>query len=318
MKRNRPGLRQTVEAPLVLLAGLPHPICARVAKSIGTSLSLKTRVLFQASGSYGKQLYDEVTVAALIKAVSDYVANQSKSHPAPQRPRHILLAYVPADDEEHLLSEFEFFVFPVRLNLLADYDAYGRQNRHHLDLAKRYVVSSLETASRQFLMTVKRRLSTINDRELLFLPPQNFRVSKTERMSDLFRAMLRQTASWADPINRVKRVNVKSDDLYKSIPTGANKVFLSDCRGLLFPRDRAYHGPQRKLAEDCSDEERKHFMRSWFRFGVPLTDGFHHDVQFAGGTLRGAQFECSRQGLLKLSCSHANVYPNDYVRPAQK
>ena len=169
------------------------------------------------------------------------------------------------------------------------------------------------------MMDVKPRLSSPRDTELLFLPPRNFRVSQTERMSDIFSAMQRQTASWVGPIDRVQTVKITSGDLYKSIPAGANKEVLSDFRGLLFPHDPSYHGLQRELAEDCSHEERKRFMRSQFRFGVPLRDGFHHDVQFTSRRkLRGAEFDCSRRGLLQLSCSHANVYPNDYVRPAQE
>ncbi|MCY4585473.1 MAG: hypothetical protein OXB98_05485 [Bryobacterales bacterium] len=317
MKRNRPGLKQKDEVPLVLLAGLPHPICSRVAESVKTSPSLKARVIHQASPSHGKQLYSKDTVEMLIKAVSHYVWRQLNSHPDPQRPQHLLLAYVPASDEEYLLSEFEFFAFPVRLNRMAGYDASGRQYRHDLDHAKRYVVSSLEKASRQFLTSFKRRLASVSDQEPLFLPPGNFRISKTERMSDIFRT-LQQTDSWSNPIDCVRKVKVTSDDLCKSVPTGANKFVLSDFRSLLFPYGRMFHGRPPKLSENSSHEERKHFMRSWFRFGVPLLGGFHHDVQFAGRPLKGVQFECSRKGCLKLSCSHANVYPNDYVRPAQK
>ena len=316
MKRHRPGLKQIDEVPLVLLAGLPHPICARVAESVETSPSLNAHVIHQASTSHGKQLYSKATVEQLIKAVSHYVSRQLSSHPAPRRPRHLLLAYVPARDEKCLLSEFEFFAFPVRLNRMADYDPSGRQYRHNLDYAKRYVVSSLEKASRQFLRSFKRRLASVSDKEPLFLPPRNFSVSKTERMSDIFRT-LQQTDSWSNPIDCVRKVKVTSDDLYKSISTGAHKFVLSDFRSLLFPHDRKFHGLPPKLSENSSHEERKHFMRSWFRFGVPLMGGFHHDVQFARRPLRGAQFECSREGCLKLRCSHANVYPNDYVRPAQ-
>ncbi len=317
MKRHQPGHKQIDDVPLVLLAGLPHPICRRVAKSVETSPSLNARVIHQASSSHRKQLYGKATVEALIKAVGDHVSRQLSSHPAPQRPRHLLLAYVPASDEECLLSEFEFFAFPVRLKRMADYDAFGRQYRHDLDYAKRYVVSSLETASRQFLESFKRRLSSISDIEPLFLPPRNFRVSKSERMSDIFRT-LQQNDSWSDPIKCVQKVKVTSNDLCKSVPTGANKFVLSDFRRLLFPHDRKFHGHPPKLSENSSHEERKHFMRSWFRFGVPLVGGFHHDVQFARRRLGGAQFECSCKGRLKLSCSHANVYANDYVRPAHK
>ena len=40
-------------------------------------------------------------------------------------------------------------------------------------------------------------------------------------------------------------------------------------------------------------------------------------AQFEGGRhFKATPFECSRNGQLSVSASHANIYPNDYVRPA--
>ena len=58
-------------------------------------------------------------------------------------------------------------------------------------------------------------------------------------------------------------------------------------------------------------------MRSVFRFGVPLINGYHHDVQFAGHALSGQTFECSREGFVQLNSNYANIYPNDFVRPSE-
>ena len=100
---------------------------------------------------------------SLIRAVSRYAVKGLRPTASPPAPKQILLAYVPAGDEERMLSEFEFFVFPIRLSLLAAYDASGRQNRHNRDLAVRYLVSSLQIADREF-MAVKSRLSSPSDK----------------------------------------------------------------------------------------------------------------------------------------------------------
>jgi hypothetical protein len=315
MKRQRQDSRQAVQVPLVVLAGLPHPISAAVARTV--EATLRTKVISHPSGNDDRHLYADRTLSALINAVSGFAVRHLKSQTVPPRPKHIILAYVPAGDDERLLAEFEFFVFPVRLNLLADYDDHGRQHRHSLKTAEEYVVSSLQTALREFA-EVRRRLSNISDKEPLFLPPQNFRVSRTERLADLFGEILRQRTSWADPLDSIKRVTVTSEGLPRHIRFGMRKTVLSDVRGLLFPHDPSGHGSLRELPESCSDDERKDIMRSSFRFGVPLRNGFHHDVQFAGRNLGGERFECCRQGSLELSSSHANVYPNDYVRASEE
>ena len=313
MRRRRLDFRQGVQAPLVILGGLPNPICAAVARSIEGRCTPTHRVVFAPSGNDGRQLYKEQTVSTLIKSAAEFAIKHLRTQVTPPTPKHIILAYVPAADEERLLTEFEFFVFPVRLSRLADYDEHGRQLRHDLNIGKAYVFAELDTALRQFA-EVKRRLSSASDREALFLPPRNFKTSGSERMVDVFRRMVRQTTSWTDSIPGAQRVKVENKDLPRHVRRGAQKTVLEDVRGLLFPSDPSRDGPARELAGDSSMEEMKHFLKSRFRFGVPLIDGYHHDVQYAGRSLRREEFECSREGPVTLTCPYANVYPNDYVR----
>jgi hypothetical protein len=314
MKRQRLDSRQAVQVPLIILAGLPHPISGAVAMTVETTF--RAKVISSASGNDDRQLYTDRTLNGLINAVSGFSVRHLKSENVPPTPKYIILAYVPSDDDERLLAQFDFFVFPVRLTLLAAYDKNGRQHRHNLTMAKNYAASSLDTALLEFA-EVRRRLSSISDREPLFLPPQNFKVSGTGRMADVFGAIVRQKTSWADPIHSVQQVTVTSEDLHRHIRPGVRKTVLADVRGLLFPHDPSEHGFVRTLPDDCSDDDRKNIMRSTYRFGVPLRNGFHHDVQFAGRDLNGEIFECGLQGALALNCSHANVYPNDHVRPAE-
>jgi hypothetical protein len=311
-KRKRLDFRQTPGAPLIVLAGLPHPICVGVANSIEQEVVPAARVVFQASGFDPRKLYPAHTVAALIRAVSEFSLRQT-TIPAPQ---HILLAYVPADDDEELLAAFDFFVFPVRLSRLSEYDEHGRQYRHNLTTSARYTVDSIATITVQFL-EVKRRLSSPSDKEPLFLPPRNFRTSTSECIADKFRSMRQQQLGWTDLIKDVTRVEVTHSELPRHVRTGATKTVLADTRGLLFPHDPSEHAPARQLEEGAPNVERRDVLKTLFRFGVPLLPGYHHDVQFPGRKLSGQQFECEKKGHVQLRCSYANVYPNDYIRPSE-
>ena len=317
MLRHRLDRRnESSSKPLVLLAGLPHPTCGAVANTTEKSLFPSPRVIFEASGTDNNNLYRFETVTGLLRAVSDHAVRQLKANTQVPTPTQILLAYVPGADDERLLAEFDFFVFPVRLTRLAEYDERGRQYRHDRKVAEEYVVGSLETALRSF-MEVKRRLSSPSWREPLFLPPRNFRVSATERMADIFTDMRRAVQPWGPPIPNVRTTKVTHKELSKHLREGASREVLSDARGLLFPHDQSGHGPVRALDPTSSHEERKQFMRSSFRFGVPLIDGYHHDVQYGGRGLGGETFECSRRGVVQLDCDYANIYPNDFIRPSK-
>ena len=104
---------------------------------------------------------------------------------------------MPAGDEERLLGEFDFFVFPVRLTRLAEYE-HGRQYRHDRKICEEYVGPAVETALMNF-MEVKRRLSSPNLREPLFLPPRNFKVTNSDRMADIFLGLRRAKTPWEVP-----------------------------------------------------------------------------------------------------------------------
>jgi hypothetical protein len=315
-KHQRDRKRAPQKTPVVLLAGLPNSIARPVAISIQEKF-LPTRVISQASGFDNNNLYRIETVTGLVQAISGYAIRQAKAKQIGVAPANILLAYVPSADDERLLREFDFYVFPLRLTRLAEYSNQGKQFRYDRKVTEEYIGASLETALRNLNLEIMPRLSIPRWTEPLFLPPRNFKVSNTEKMADLFRQMRRGMQPWGDPLPNVRRVKATHEDLPHHIPKGVSKEVCSDYRDLLFPPDKTNHGPQRELDGTASDEERKQFMRSAFRFGVPLINGYHHDVQFAGRKLSGQTFECSREGVVQLNCDYANVYPNDFVRPSE-
>jgi len=314
MGNRRETRKEAQGMPLILLAGLPNPLFKFVANALEESVTPKTKVIAEASGGEDRALYRAQTVATLLKAVSEYAVRQARAQEMPPSPTQILLAYIPSPDDEKLLSEFDFFIFPIRLTRLAEYDAYGRQYRHNRQESQSYVLPSIQAALLSF-MEVKRRLSSPNLREPLLLPPRNFHVSNTERVEAIFMNLRRGELSWGTPLTNIQAQKVTHDDLEKHVRPGAHKQVLRDYRDLLFPHDYTNHGFSREIPSDASSQDRKHFMRSSFRFGVPLRDGYHHDVQYSGKGLGGQTFECCVKGSVSLNVAYANVYPNDFVRP---
>lgn len=315
-KHQRDRKRAPQKTPVVLLAGLPNSIARPVSISIQEHF-FPARVISQASGFDNDYLYRSETVSGLVQAISGYAIRQAKAKQSGVAPASILLAYVPSADDERLLEEFDFYVFPIRLARLAEYNEHGKQYRHDREVVEDYVRASIETAFRNLNMELLPRLSAPRWTEPLFLPPRNFRVSAMQRMADIFRKMRQGVQSWVDPLPDVRRMKATYEDLPHHLSRGASREVCSDYRALLFPTDKTNHGLQRGLDPASSDRDRNQFMRSAFRFGVPLISGYHHDVQFAGRKLSGQTFECSRQGVVTLNCQYANIYPNDFIRPSE-
>jgi hypothetical protein len=159
---------------VLILAGMPDHV-SRAAQTKISYHFARWHVIHQPSPRKNDEmLYSEKLVSGLLEAVSNYAVRQQNAQPSSVTPNQILLGCVPAADEEHLLQAFDFFVFPVRLIKLAEYDAScGQQYRHSQEFALEYLVKTLEAAIRSF-GPLKARLSTPGSREPFFLPPVIF------------------------------------------------------------------------------------------------------------------------------------------------
>jgi hypothetical protein len=90
-----------------------------------------------------------------------------------------------------------------------------------------------------------------------------------------------------------------------------------DARNVIFPCARAneHHGQPPEISPESDLAVLQVFLRSVYRFGTPLPDGFHHDAQLERGHhFDRMSFDCSREGQIQVTASHANIYPDDYVR----
>jgi hypothetical protein len=301
--------------PLVILAGLPHPVASATIKWIEGAFHNSLRVVSTPASGNDGSLYSEQNITQLLRTTVEYAQRQAKLHNPLPAPSQLWLAYVPSPDEEQLLSCFDFAAFPVKLRLLADYKE-GRQLRHDLTASREEITSQLHGVVESF-HGIKRRLSTFSQKEPLFLPGKNFLVSPGHPLSEIFCELRAETRPWSDVLSEAQSVSATHDDLPRHIKNGVQRAIFTDSRGLLFPRDPSMHGAVREISANPTAMEHALFLRSCFRFGVPLPAGLHHDVQFPRRKLSGTPFECSIKGHINLTCDYANVYPDDFVRPSQ-
>ena len=313
MKKARVNDRSKQAIPLLVLAGLPHSNSAQVAQSVSSAIAPKPRTIHLPSTGKNNQLYTPEVITGFIRSVTEYAQRQLKGGAKrPSSPSQIILAYVPSPDVEKLLIQFDFYVFPVCLDELGEYDEHGKQKRHNTEDAKKYIIQKLIAAQSDFAQ-VKRRLSSPPMNEPLLLPPQNFRLAD-KVIAEVFLEMRKSKREWTDTINEVQSHQVTNDDFPKHVAKGARKRILVDNRNLYFPIDPSGHGLTRQLEDASSSVDRVALMRSSFRFGVLLTAGIHHDAQFLKAQLDNEIFECSINGNITVSGTHANVYPDDFVR----
>ncbi|WP_445502686.1 hypothetical protein [Microvirga sp. G4-2] len=270
-------------------------------------------------------MYPDQQIETFLRSVGGFaVRRRLKSDPPqPLAPSQIFLCYVPAPDQERLLKLFDFAVYPVPLLGLGDFDGRGRQFRH----SEQAVVDALRQAlvgdnspGRTF-GPLKQRLSSVSDREPLLLPPNNFFLSHERRLSDIFRQLRSWQLQWNEAAGELHSEMFDADKLPKGLRGQEKKELYLDFRSVVFlgARPREFHGANREVNSDAGLPELMQLLRSLYRFGVPLPEGYHHDLQLEGGKeFAGLDFDCCVEGQVEAHGSHVNVYPNDYVRAERK
>jgi hypothetical protein len=285
-----------------------------------TLAGTNAKVISSPSPSYDGPLYRQRTVDTLLTAGARFAIRRLKNRSANQsaRPRRIALFYVPADDDQLLLAAFDFFVFPVPLRDLAKFDEAGRQVRQRRTACEAAIRKGMEVYIREFTGVVQQRIESRKSSEPLLLPPLNFHL-KEQRAKDTFRELTRGARAWENAMP--EWINPETFDRQRLpgfLGHQETQVIYKDTRGVVFPCCRATepHGGQ-ELDHNANVAVLRELLQSTYRFGASLPPGFHHDAQFEGGRhFKATPFECSRNGQLSVSATHANIYPNDYVRPA--
>jgi hypothetical protein len=319
--RTRPAIltsRSVTPVDLLLLAGLPHPLHTRIEEFIKELAGPYCKVIAVSSGSYDGNLYRRRPIESLLRAAADFsirrLKNRGEGH-LPQ-PRRIALFYVPADDEQQLLDAFDFFVFPIPLRDLAPFDNSGHQMRHDRDACEKAVRKGFEVYSRELIGALQPRIEGRKSSEPLLLPPLNFHLSG-RRLRQVFCELTRRTRTWENAMpDNIAPEMFDEEQLPGFLRHQERQMIFRDVRNVVFPCARAseFHGQPPEVDQDSDISVLQDFLRSVYRFGTPLPDGFHHDAQLEGGvSFQQMSFDCSRNGSISVSSDHANLYPNDYV-----
>jgi hypothetical protein len=304
---------------LFLLAGLPHPLHSRIEEFFQNMAGKDAKVIATSSSSDDGLLYRETTVRTLLRAGAQFAVRRLKNRNDDQaaRPRRIALFYVPAENDELLLRAFDFFVFPVPLRDLSTFDGYGKQARHQREACEAAIRTGIEVYNRDLVGLLQRRIESRKSQEPLLLPPSNFHLGE-HRLLQVFRELTRGIRAWANALpERVSAQMFDHETLPNFLDHNERQVIFRDSRNVVFPcaRAREFHGVQ-EIDPGAEVHVLRELLRTSYRFGTSLPQGFHHDAQFEGGRdFNHTRFDCSREGELSVTASHANIYPNDYVRP---
>lgn len=303
---------------LFLLAGLPNPLHLRAEQFLKEYVGEAAQVVALPSSSDGS-LYRERTVESLLRTSGVFTLKRLRSRAAdgPPRPRRLALLYVPAPDEHRLLQAFDHFIFPVPLWELSEYDDFGQQKRHDRLACQRAIRDAVELYTQELVAKVQPRIEGRRATEPLLLPPRNFHLSG-RLIESFFLELTRRSRSWeqAAPEN-LEPETFDHEQLPGYLRPEERLAMFRDSREVIFPcaRPTQLHWRVPDLTQDAQIVLFQDFLRSTYRFGAPLPDGFHHDVQLEWGDhFNRMPFECSREGNIEVSGRHANIYPNDFIR----
>jgi hypothetical protein len=306
---------------MYVIAGLPIATTRRAVEWLSERLP---DVLVQGvpSSSTDGALYPDGLVDTLVRSVGEFAIRRRTNGPErPATPASITLLYVPAPDQERLLTAFDFSLLSGALITLLSRDEKFRQRRHVPEAVEQALAEATGAAGelKQSLYTVVRRLSYQSDNESLLLPPRNFKVGEGN-LVPTFRSFRLGERPWNDRLHELGPTGLTHEDI-KRIPEKKTRHAFVDSRGMAFliAHQAAYDGPPRELESEDSSVAILSVLRTLYRFGGALAPGMHHDAQRSDGSaLGGANFQCDRDGKVSTEGGYANVYPNDFVRVGKK
>ena len=189
--------------------------------------------------------------------------------------------------------------------------------RSRRDVCETAIKRGLEIYRRELVGIVERRIESRKSHEPLLLPPSNFHI-EAQRVRHAFAELTRGTRAWENVMpEEISPETFDRERLPNFLNHQETQVIYKDTRNVVFPCCRAYeaHGGT-EFDHNAELGGLLDILRSTYRFGASLPAGFHHDAQFEKGRdFSATSFDCSREGRISVTATHANVYPNDLVRP---
>ncbi len=302
---------------MYVVVGLPRAVHKTAVEGIQDRLKHHIVKGIPAASTDGN-LYPQKFVDSLIRSIGEFAVRRRKTDKAHPTPASITLLYVPAPDEEKLLSTFDFALMATPLASLEAYGPSGRQLRHDKEAVEAALVDAVARSSdgSQNLNEVERRISYMSDNESLLLPPKNFFV-EDGNLTSVFKQFRRGQRAWTDRLEELGPTPLTRDNVPNRVkPNQTRRVFV-DVRDVAFfiAHPTAFDGAKREVPDATDHVELLSILRSLYRFGGAVAPGLHHDAQRNDGKpLNGTSFDCSEKGQICTNSDYANIYPNDYVR----
>jgi hypothetical protein len=313
--------------PLFIIAGAPRASADGIRNRFQVFYKKYCEIASAAFGSDDHGVYGRKAVEALFLDVAKRVLykRQHESGSKKTSPSKIILFFAEGRDEEALLSQFNFFVHPIRVSL---------KNRNHINSVIDSYQNAFLAASNDpdCLAFVEDQVQFQYRRTPLLLPSKNFLHDKAiGAVENLFAKIMRGEWRWNQLGSEIDTRMFSSQD-FPEFPIRKRKfVAHVDQRELVFPipHEVEMHADDWDLPEDVwikassgRIEDRIRTQKSiqiklneLYRFGIPIREGLHYDVQKQfNPQIRNIAFHCVKNGLRNPKDTHINVYPNDYVR----
>jgi hypothetical protein len=318
MSTERQALPQSSPVRLYVIAGFPSPHDRQVVNELERQFPAdKAQFVAVPAAKDSYRFYPDTGVQALLRATAGFAIRTRLSPSAvwkPIVPGRLILLYVNSLDETQLLSGFEHFAYAVPVAAPAHARAAPSDWRFDPRLALPAIIRSVRQ-----LIEADEPQRKLARSDIRMLPPVNFHCPRGGRIGAAFRAVSRGEIDWATLEAGIPLHRFLYDDLPKVMKAGKKHArFYVDARGLVFPpaARSGDHGVPREISAKSPIPELQALLRCLYRFGSAIDYGFQHDVQLPRGKLLDrVPFDCSINGIIEVSGSHANIYPNDFVRP---
>jgi len=319
-KKAAPVVAPAGPKPLLVVAGLPRPTSNTIKGTIEKRRDVN--VVAAPFGHAGPAAYTDDAIRTLLERACAFALvdrNGQPVEPIPS-PNRFLLAYVKQPGSERLIEAFGVSAMPLPMDVEGWRYPGGQQWRENIEEVTRELLSAFDTSGAPPRQALRSRLEARSSAETLLLPSRNFNTEQGV-LYNLIQERLNGTVPWDDFSKNIEIRRFPFDELtaYYTKTGRENARYPVDTRGLVFANSLGgRHGPARALPNDPKPNvaELRSLLESMFRLGSPLLDGFQHDVQWPmDAPLKNERFHCVNDGDVNVSGTHANVYPNDSVRP---
>jgi hypothetical protein len=274
-----------------LVFGIAAQDTARVQQRVENHFApARAYVPASAQGYYSTQSVSQWSV----EACEQIVGSRSKK-PLVVTPTSLVLVWIPGAGDQLLLRAFDFVVWPSPINA---------QGGDSVDA----VVRACEVGQQGAQAWADRvNRSTKHPAQL---PPQNYLLPQDRRLSDLLRAIRSGTAQAEAELDAIVQSRFVRDDFGRVHPRRGPRFHAhEDSGGRVFMRDPDKHGD---VWRDAASPIRT--LNQLYRFGWPLPERLHFDVQRRQQPFKKEPFECCVRGTVRVTGQYINVYANDFLR----